>query len=89
MKGESPGDWRTAALFEYFFEKPFPRVPTWSAVRTDAWKYIHYPDFPDMDELYDLSADPYEMTNVVAKPQAAEQLKQLKTELAKLEAEAQ
>jgi len=89
MKGQPVSDWRTSALFEYFFEKPYPRVPTWSAVRSDTWKYIHYPDLPDMDELYDLSADPYEMTNVVAKPQAAEQLAKLKSQLAKLESDAQ
>src|SRR5687768_13375530 len=89
MSGQTPQDWRTAALLEYFHEERFPRVPTWSAVRTGTWKYIHYPDLPDMDELYDLANDPYEMSNIVAKPQAADQLAKLKSHLTQLESEAQ
>jgi arylsulfatase A-like enzyme len=36
-------------------------------VRTSRWKYIHYTELADSDELYDLQADPYEMDNVIAK----------------------
>jgi arylsulfatase A-like enzyme len=60
--------WRTSFLTEYFLEKPYPRVPTWQAVRTERWKYIHYQDLQDMDELYDLKADSYEMKNVIKGP---------------------
>jgi N-acetylglucosamine-6-sulfatase len=78
-----PAEWRQTALLEYFFEKPFPRVPSWQAVRTDAWKYIHYPDVENADELYDLKADPYEMKNLIADAGSAEQLKSMKAELEK------
>ena len=37
-----------------------------------------------MDELYDLDADPYEMTNLIAKPEAAEMLQQMRSELQRL-----
>jgi N-acetylglucosamine-6-sulfatase len=75
------GEWRSSALFEYFAEARFPRIPTWQAVRNDRWKYIHYTDVADSDELYDLQADPYEMKNLIADAGAAEQLKVMKAEL--------
>jgi arylsulfatase A-like enzyme len=34
-------------------------------VRTRRWKYVHDP-MGDLDELYDLAADPWELTNVAA-----------------------
>ncbi|MDQ3441609.1 MAG: sulfatase [Planctomycetota bacterium] len=74
--------WRRVALFEYFQEQNFPRVPTWQALRTDRWKYIHYPDVADADELYDLRDDPYEMKNLIADAGAADQLISMKTALA-------
>ncbi|MEX0760949.1 MAG: sulfatase-like hydrolase/transferase [Dehalococcoidia bacterium] len=36
-------------------------------VRTRRWKYVHDP-MGDLDELYDLSADPWELTNVAGDP---------------------
>ncbi len=37
-----------------------------------------------MDELYDLKSDRYEMSNLANDPHAAEALKNMKAELAKL-----
>ena len=75
------GLWRTAALFEYFTEPGFPRVPDWQAIRTPRWKYIRYPEFAGAEELYDLENDPYEMKNLIADATVAEQLRTLKAEL--------
>jgi N-acetylglucosamine-6-sulfatase len=50
---------RQAFLYEYFVESPTP-VPTIQGWRTSRWKYIHYPDSGDADELYDLEKDPQE-----------------------------
>lgn len=69
--------WRQAALFEYFLEKVTPRCPRYSAIRTTEWKYIYFPDFPEMDELYDLQTDPDEVWNVVHKrPKIVKQMRQ-------------
>lgn len=76
--------WRASLLTEYFQEKQFQRTPTWQAVRTDRWKYIHYPDLKGADELYDLKADPYEMKNLVAEKSAQSSLKQMEAELERL-----
>jgi arylsulfatase A-like enzyme len=75
--------WRASLLTEYFLERGFPRVPTWQAVRTDRWKYIHYTKLDGLDELYDLSADPYELKNLIQDPSSRSTLKRLQAELAK------
>jgi hypothetical protein len=52
-------------------------------VRTARYKYIHYLDLKDMDELYDLQADSGEMKNLIgeasAKPVLASMQKLLDT----------
>jgi N-acetylglucosamine-6-sulfatase len=77
---------RDEFIIEYFSDKVFPRMERmgYQAVRTGRWKYIHYTDLRDMDELYDLQADPYEMRNRVDEPGSAEALAELKTTLQRL-----
>lgn len=45
------------------------------ALRTERWRYIRYAD--GGEELYDHDADPYEWTNLAAKPEHAELKKEL------------
>ncbi len=59
----------------------------YKAVRTDTHKYIQYTDLEDMDELYDLEADPYELENLIGKPGNEELLDRLQQELARVLAE--
>jgi arylsulfatase A-like enzyme len=81
--------WRHSFLTEYFQEKPYPRTPTWQAVRTERWKYINYSDLKDMDELYDLKADPFEMKNLINEPGSVATLKEMQAELEKLRKQTQ
>lgn len=69
LTGEA-GEWRRSFLAEYESDTVFPRIVNmgYRAVRTERYKYIRYLELPDMDELYDLETDPYEMRNVVASP---------------------
>lgn len=85
MKG--PGsDWRRSFLIEYYSDKVIPRVRQmgYKAVRTERWKYIHYYELDGMDELYDLTADPYEMKNIINQPGAGSTLEAMKRELERL-----
>ena len=50
-------------------------------VRTQQWKYVHDP-MGDLDELYDLVNDPWELTNVAADPAHAPVLAELRLHLA-------
>ena len=63
---------RQEILIEYFSDKVYPRIRNmgYQAVRTKRWKYIYYRDLSGSDELYDLQADPYELTNRIADPKA-------------------
>ncbi len=74
--------WRTSFLAEYFVEKNFPKTPTWQAVRTTQWKYVHYPELEGADELYDLHLDRGEMTNRIGDGSAKGVLQKLRKEMA-------
>jgi N-acetylglucosamine-6-sulfatase len=83
LRGDS-SNWRTSFLSEYFAEPQYGRIPSWQAVRTDRWKYIHYTELDGMDELYDLRSDPHELKNRIDDPSAKPALDEMKAELARL-----
>ncbi|MCF0074085.1 sulfatase [Dyadobacter sp. CY261] len=76
--------WRTSFLYEYFYETPY-NTPTIKAVRTETGKLIQYPGEEGWSELYDLSKDPAETTNLYQSPNGEKLKKQLLGELSKQE----
>lgn len=53
-------------------------IPDSRGVRTDRWKYIRYSiTIPEVEEMYDLKNDPYELHNLVKDPVYAKEKKQL------------
>ena len=86
LEGETPADWRQSMLIEYYSDTVWPRLVKmgYQAVRTDRWKYIRYVDLEGMDELYDLSADPYEVNNLIDEPGAQADKAKLVAELDRL-----
>ena len=57
--------WRENAYYEYYWEGAFPQTPTIFAIRTNRYKYIYNHGTWDINELYDLQNDPYEMNNLI------------------------
>jgi N-acetylglucosamine-6-sulfatase len=57
--------WRDALLYEYFWERNLPMVPTMHALRTERYTYIHYQGLWDIDELYDLREDRDQANNLI------------------------
>lgn len=64
----TPG--RDSFAAEYFEERTGRRVPSWQAARSREWKYIHYPENPAMNEIYNLTSDPQEINNRIGDPAA-------------------
>jgi N-acetylglucosamine-6-sulfatase len=84
---------RDAFLVEYWAENAMPWLVgmTYKAVRTDRWKYIHWVNRArngELDELYDLEADPYELRNLNGSAKHAAVRAKLQRQLRGLVAEA-
>jgi len=64
-----PANWKPGDfVYEYYWEWSFPQTPTTFAIERDRLKYIQYHGIWDTEELYDLSKDPDEMTNLINDP---------------------
>jgi arylsulfatase A-like enzyme len=69
--------WRKAVLAEYWAEQAYPWLigMTYKAIRTERYKLIHWVNRGrdgELDELYDLEKDPFELKNLIrSKPHAA------------------
>jgi N-acetylglucosamine-6-sulfatase len=90
--GRAQGGWRQSIMAEYFSENAMPWLigMSYKAVRTDRHKLIHWVnrgEAGELDELYDLDADPYEMHNLNGDPAQARVKAELRAELARLVAE--
>ncbi len=62
----SDTDWRDAFLIEYYSDTVFGRMRSmgYQAIRTEEHKYIRYTGQQGVDELYDLTEDPFELNNL-------------------------
>jgi N-acetylglucosamine-6-sulfatase len=66
-RGEEPA-WRDALLYEYYWERNYPQTPTLHALRSERHKYIRAHGVWDLDELFDVTADPGEENNLIFSP---------------------
>lgn len=81
LRGREVPGWRERIYYEYFWERPFPQTPTMHAVRTDSFKYIRYYGVWDINELYNLKADPDESNNLIRNPEYYQLSRQLNRDL--------
>jgi N-acetylglucosamine-6-sulfatase len=85
--------WRKSVLIEYWAENAMPWLVgmTYKCVRTDRHKYIRWVNRGrdgELDELYDLEKDPYELRNLAQSRASAALKAKLQRELRKLTVEA-
>lgn len=81
IKGEMRSTRRDKVFYEYYWEASFPQTPTTFAIRTNKYKYIYYNGVWDINELFDLENDPYEMNNLIRDSSYRKTGLALKTEL--------
>ena len=99
VRGETPGDWRTATYYRYWMNMAHHDNPAHYGVRTKDFKLIFFYGLP-LDapgavdtrtqpgwELYDLREDPHELKNVYGQPAYASVVTELKQELLRLKKE--
>jgi arylsulfatase A-like enzyme len=71
-----PGDWRDETYHEHYAVRT--RIPAWEGIRTERFKYSRYFDNGDFEFLYDLQADPDELTNLAENPKHQETLESMR-----------
>jgi arylsulfatase A-like enzyme len=81
--------WRKSFPIEYWAEQAMPWLVgmAYKAVRTDRYKYIHWVNrgrAKELDELYDLEKDPWELKNLISSRAYAPVRARLERELARL-----
>jgi len=93
IEGNPPDDWRNVFLHDH------PATITYSSlknegVRTESFSYTRYPNDgypnnPEAQQLYDVTVDPYQRTNLAKDPRYATKLAELDALTTQLKAEAQ
>ncbi|MHC4258594.1 MAG: sulfatase-like hydrolase/transferase, partial [Planctomycetota bacterium] len=73
-------DFRKSVFHEYYVDLVHS-IPRTLCIRTKDFKYIIYPDLDDIDEMYDLRNDPYELKNISQDPTYTPQKTELQAEL--------
>ena len=88
LRGENPADWRDSIYYQYY---EGPELPgSWHAVarhygiRTDRYTLAHFPDHDEW-ELFDLEADPDQLSSVYGDEDYAELQEYLKQRLDELQ----
>ena len=69
-------DWRKHFLYEYLWERDYPQNPTVQGLRTEQYSYMRYQGVWDINELYDIQADPDQMNNLLGDVRITTQVEQ-------------
>ena len=85
LKGEEAKQWRTSIYYHYYEFPSVHMVPRHYGIRTERFKLMHFYEFGDEWELYDLEKDPDELHNLYGKPKYAKRVNELKTQLTDLQ----
>ena len=85
LKGEKPKDWRRSIYYHYYEYPSVHMIPRHYGIRTNRHKLMHFYQFGEEWELYDLKTDPDELHNLYGQKEHAKITAQLKKQLLKLQ----
>ena len=85
LQGQSPANWRRSIYYHYYEYPSYHMVPRHYGIRTERHKLMHFYQFGDEWELYDLQTDPDELLNLYGQPEQAQLTTRLKQQLAALQ----
>jgi arylsulfatase A-like enzyme len=83
LKGDRSQSRESVLVEFYTYENPFPWLldMDYRALRTDRYKLIHWIQYPEEEELYDLQEDPFEIRNLIDDPDMAGVVSELRAKL--------
>ncbi len=85
LKGEQPKNWRKSIYYHYYEYPSVHMVPRHYGIRTQRYKLMHFYQFGEEWEMYDLKTDPDELTNIYGDPKHKKLAERLKKQLVKLQ----
>ena len=85
LKGEKPKDWRKSIYYHYYEYPSVHMIPRHYGIRNNRYKLMHFYQFGEEWELYDLKTDPDELQNLYGKKEHAQLAARLKKQLVKLQ----
>ena len=85
LEGATDVPWRDSIYYHYYEYPSVHMVPRQFGIRTQRYKLIHFYQFGDEWELYDLETDPEEMTNIYGREGNESLTADLKKQLVELQ----
>ena len=81
LKNGKADDWRQSIYYHYYEYPSVHMIPRHYGIRTERYKLIHFYQFGNEWEMYDLKEDPDELTNIYGKADKKSLQKDLKEQL--------
>ena len=81
LRGQTPKDWRTSIYYHYYEYPSVHMIPRHYGIRTERYKLMHFYQFGNEWELYDLKSDPDELQNLYGKKGTGKLADDLKKQL--------
>ena len=81
LKNGKADDWRKSIYYHYYEYPSVHMIPRHYGIRTERYKLIHFYQFGNEWEMYDLKDDPDELTNIYGKADKKSLQKDLKEQL--------
>lgn len=81
LKNGKADDWRKSIYYHYYEYPSVHMIPRHYGIRTERYKLIHFYQFGNEWEMYDLKEDPDELTNIYGRADKKSLQKDLKEQL--------